>query len=105
MNKVSTAMVTMTLTTISANQPSPVCGGCQFQVASEATTKIADDDTSAYQVISRASAPSSAARVISPGLAPTISDNSPNATTAAAAPRQPSLSMPISAPRMPVNSG
>ena len=31
MNSVSTAMVTVTLTTSSANQPVPVCGGCQFQ--------------------------------------------------------------------------
>ncbi len=65
MNSVSTAMVTVTLTTSSANQPVPVCGGCQFQVASEKTTKIDVDDTSEYQVSSRESAPASAAREIS----------------------------------------
>ena len=31
-NSVSTAMVTVTLTTNSAIHPVPVCGGCQFQV-------------------------------------------------------------------------
>ena len=126
MNSVSTAMVTVTLTTSRANQPTSVCGACQFQVASEKTTKIDVEDTSEYQVSRRESAPASAAREISstavrrhpapsakatpasataPGCAPTISARPQNATMAAAAPRQPSLSMPISAPMIPVSSG
>src|SRR5437762_9228172 len=120
MNSVSTAMVTVTLTTTSANQPVPVCGECQFQVASEKTMKINVDDNCEYQESRRESAPASAAREISstavrrhpapsakaipesaiaPGCAPTIRARPKNATMAAAAPRQPSLSMPISDPR------
>src|SRR4029079_3915048 len=126
MNSVSTAMVTVTLTTSSANQPVPVCGECQFQVASAKTTKINVDDTSEYKESGREAAPASAARDISstavrrhpapsakaipdsataPGCAPTISARPKNATMAAAAPRQPSLSTPISAPMIPVSSG
>src|SRR6185312_5547253 len=124
MNRVSTAMVTVTLTTSSANQPSPVCGACQFKVANETTTKINVEDASEYQVSSLESASASAARVITrtavrrhaapsakarpdsataPGWAPTISAKPPNATVAASAPRQLTLSMPISEPMIPVS--
>src|SRR3954453_12343264 len=64
-NSVSTAMVTVTLTTSRANQPVPVCGAFQFQVASENKTKIDVDETSEYHVSRRESAPGSAAREIS----------------------------------------
>src|SRR5258708_20871230 len=64
MNSVSTAMVTVTLTTSSANQPVPVCGACQFQVASEKTTKINVDDNCEYQDSRREPAPATTQRPI-----------------------------------------
>ena len=126
MNSVSTAMVTVTLTTSSANQPVPVCGGFQFQVASENTTKIEVEDTSEYQVSRRESAPaqrrsrdqqhrgaqaSGAERegdAAERDRARLRADDQREAEKGddrrdGAAPA--SLSMPISAPMMPVSSG
>ena len=65
MNTASTAIVIATLPPISAHQPSTVCGGCQFQVASAISANTAVAARIDHQLISRGSAPASLARVIS----------------------------------------
>src|SRR5262249_49329668 len=126
MNTDMIAIGVATLMPASAAQPTPVCGGCQVCVAIDMTTNTTVDDTSEYQVISRASDVASSARVISsmaarltaaakanstpaiaipPGCAPTISARPAKATIAAAAPRQPSVSRPVRPATSPVISG
>src|SRR5262245_28819162 len=118
--------VTATLSTMSATQPPAVAGGCQFKVTSAAAASSAVDEISEYQVISRASAPGSIARVTRSittrqhaaataattptitsevGCAPIISASPRKAAMAAATPRQVIFSKPVAAAANPVSSG
>src|SRR5580704_14300986 len=65
MNVARIAMIVTTLMAPSAVQPTAVCGGCHVRVTPEITTNTIVDDSSEYQVVSRASDLASFAREIS----------------------------------------